>query len=120
MGRTKNKEKLQNHLKEFKNIFIMSNPEISIISSTDSKGVKRSHDNEESSGSSSAKKAKTTKDLTQAELAALPTRQYLDKTVVPILLDVLAILAKERPSDPVGFLIESLQKRKQDMKQKTK
>ena len=30
------------------------------------------------------------------ELMSLSTRNYLDKTVVPILLDAMAVLAKER------------------------
>jgi len=33
----------------------------------------------------------------RTEIRALPTRQYLDNTVVPILLDGLAALSKERP-----------------------
>lgn len=39
-----------------------------------------------------------------AELQALPTKQYLDQTVAPILLQGLQVLAKERPPDPIGFL----------------
>ena len=44
----------------------------------------------------------------------IPTRQYLDQTVVPILLESLAALAKERPSDPIDFLISYLQKHKEE------
>ena len=44
----------------------------------------------------------------------VPTRQYLDQTVVPILLESLAALAKERPSDPIDFLVHYLQKHKDD------
>merc|ERR1711868_26089 len=33
------------------------------------------------------------------ELKDLPTREYLDETVVPILTEGLAILGKERPND---------------------
>jgi len=44
----------------------------------------------------------------------IPTRQYLDQTVVPILLESLAALAKERPSDPIHFLINYLQKHKEE------
>jgi protein dpy-30 len=39
-----------------------------------------------------------------SSLAAMPTRQYLDATVVPILLDGLAALARARPEQPVDFL----------------
>ncbi|CAM1311463.1 DPY30 (predicted) [Pycnogonum litorale] len=35
---------------------------------------------------------------------SLPTRQYLDQTVVPILVQGLSILAKERPQNPIEFL----------------
>ncbi|CAG0903322.1 unnamed protein product [Darwinula stevensoni] len=34
----------------------------------------------------------------------IPTRQYLDQTLVPILLEGLAAIAKERPQDPVEYL----------------
>lgn len=35
---------------------------------------------------------------------SLPTRQYLDQTVVPILHSALSQLAKVRPDDPIQFL----------------
>merc|ERR1739838_1167558 len=37
----------------------------------------------------------------RVELQSLPTRAYLDQTVVPILLQGLSQLAKERPPNPV-------------------
>lgn len=40
----------------------------------------------------------------RVEIQSLPTRQYLDQTVVPILLQALSSLAKERPPDPINFL----------------
>ncbi|GAB1868743.1 Protein dpy-30-like protein [Camponotus japonicus] len=40
----------------------------------------------------------------RVEVQSLPTRQYLDQTVVPILLQALSCLAKERPADPISFL----------------
>jgi len=44
------------------------------------------------------------------DLSSLPTRQYLDQCVVPILLQGLSWLAKTRPDDPIeklaGYLIE--------------
>ncbi|XP_015608182.1 protein dpy-30 homolog isoform X2 [Cephus cinctus] len=40
----------------------------------------------------------------RVEVQSLPTRQYLDQTVVPILLQALSSLAKERPPDPISFL----------------
>lgn len=47
-----------------------------------------------------------------AELQALPTKQYLDQTVAPILLQGLQVLAKERPPDPISFLAAYLLKNK--------
>lgn len=48
----------------------------------------------------------------RVDLSSLPTRQYLDQTVVPILLQGLAYLAKERPADPVNALASYLLKHK--------
>lgn len=47
-------------------------------------------------------------DLEEAQeklnLQALPIRAYLDQTVVPILLDGMSALVKERPPNPVEWL----------------
>mmetsp|Transcript_53687 Transcript_53687/g.117176 ORF Transcript_53687/g.117176 Transcript_53687/m.117176 type:complete len:105 (-) Transcript_53687:198-512(-) len=43
-------------------------------------------------------------------LGALPIRSYLDQTVVPILLDGMAALVKERPPNPVEWLAAYLLK----------
>lgn len=48
----------------------------------------------------------------RVDLSSLPTRQYLDQTVVPILLQGLSYLAKERPVDPVAALGNFLLKHK--------
>jgi len=50
----------------------------------------------------------------RADLNSLPTRQYLDQTVNPILLPALKALAKERPNDPISFIIAQLSKHKTD------
>lgn len=42
----------------------------------------------------------------------LPTRQYLDATVVPILHSALSQLAKIRPDDPIQYLCKFLQEQK--------
>ena len=47
-------------------------------------------------------------DKTKPDLSTLPTRAYLDQTVVPILLQAMSQLAKERPAKPIGFLAEYL------------
>ncbi|EEB14770.1 histone H1-I-1, putative [Pediculus humanus corporis] len=49
---------------------------------------------------------------TRVDLQSLPIRQYLDQTVVPILLQALSTLSKERPPDPVSFLAAYLLKNK--------
>nr|XP_033783941.1 protein dpy-30 homolog [Geotrypetes seraphini]XP_033783952.1 protein dpy-30 homolog [Geotrypetes seraphini]XP_033783961.1 protein dpy-30 homolog [Geotrypetes seraphini] len=48
----------------------------------------------------------------KVELQSLPTRAYLDQTVVPILLQGLSVLAKERPPNPIEFLAAYLLKNK--------
>jgi len=45
---------------------------------------------------------------TKPDLSTLPTRAYLDQTVVPILLQAMSHLAKERPAKPISFLAEYL------------
>jgi len=41
-------------------------------------------------------------------MQALPIRAYLDQTVVPILLDGMSELVKERPSNPIEWLASYL------------
>ncbi|KAG9344267.1 hypothetical protein JZ751_010936 [Albula glossodonta] len=48
----------------------------------------------------------------KADLQSLPTRAYLDQTVVPVLLQSLSVLAKERPQNPIEFLAAHLLKSK--------
>ena len=43
-------------------------------------------------------------------LQALPIRAYLDQTVVPILLEGMSALVKERPPNPVEWLAAYLLK----------
>ncbi len=38
----------------------------------------------------------------------LPVRQYLDKTVVPLLLQAMSECAKERPTHPIEFVAKYL------------
>lgn len=44
--------------------------------------------------------------------ATVPTRQYLDSTVVPILLQGLGALAKDRPENPIEYLANFLLREK--------
>jgi len=48
------------------------------------------------------------------DTSSLPTRQYLDQTVVPILLQGLSWLAKTRPEDPISKLSTYLLEHKQE------
>jgi|TARA_B110000208_G_scaffold28326_1_gene37021 protein dpy-30 len=41
-------------------------------------------------------------------LQTLPIRAYLDQTVVPLLLQGMSALVKERPDDPVAYLAQYL------------
>lgn len=46
----------------------------------------------------------------------VPVRQYLDSTVVPLLRDGLKKLVKQRPDDPIDFLINYLSEHKEEAK----
>jgi len=70
-------------------------------------GEKRPHDNSDNSDAPHPK-------ISRENLNHLPTRQYLDQTVVPILLEGLSSLAKERPKEPIDYLIAYLQKHKNE------
>ena len=48
----------------------------------------------------------------KVDLTSLPIRAYLDQTVVPILLQGMSILAKERPPNPIEYLGTYLLKNK--------
>jgi protein dpy-30-like protein len=50
----------------------------------------------------------------KVDLQNLATRQYLEQTVVPILLQGLSSLAKTRPEDPIKYLANYLIEHKQD------
>ena len=46
----------------------------------------------------------------------LPIRAYLDKTVVPLVLQGMAEVAKERPENPVKYLADFLMNHSNDAK----
>lgn len=48
----------------------------------------------------------------KVDLQSLPVRAYLDQTVVPILLQGMSVLAKERPPNPIEYLSTYLLKNK--------
>lgn len=66
--------------------------------------IQRIVDNEKSNAEKVSKQ--------KVDLQSLPTRAYLDQTVVPILLQGLSVLAKERPPNPIEFLAAFLLKNK--------
>ena len=43
---------------------------------------------------------------------AVPIRDYLEETVVPILMQAMQSLVKERPRDPIEYLAAYLLKKK--------
>ncbi|GAB9471606.1 hypothetical protein Gpo141_00008810 [Globisporangium polare] len=47
---------------------------------------------------------------TKVEVQGLPIRAYLDQTVVPILLQGMSALVKERPANPIEWLAAYLTK----------
>ena len=47
----------------------------------------------------------------------LPIRTYLDQTVVPILIQALAELAKERPPNPIEWVAHYLLKHNPETKE---
>ena len=49
-------------------------------------------------------------DATGQNKDQVPMRSYLDQTVVPLLLEAMAVLTKERPDRPIEFLADYLEK----------
>ncbi len=49
----------------------------------------------------------------KADLSTLPTRAYLDQTVVPVLLQGMSQLARDRPAKPIEYLALYLQQNKE-------
>ena len=47
-------------------------------------------------------------DKKEGGLQSLPIRAYLDQTVVPVLLQALSEVAKERPANPIEFVAKYL------------
>jgi protein dpy-30 len=68
--------------------------------------------NDVSSNETSIKDDATT-NKQKSDLSTLPTRAYLDQTVVPILLQGMSQLARERPAKPIEQLALYLQQNKE-------
>ncbi|KAJ3615172.1 hypothetical protein NHX12_018740, partial [Muraenolepis orangiensis] len=73
--------------------------------------IQRIVENEKASAAEKSSKQKV-------DLQALPTRAYLDQTVVPILLQGLSVLAKDRPPNPIEYLAAFLLKNKGQFEEK--
>nr|CAH8875266.1 unnamed protein product [Trichobilharzia regenti] len=56
-------------------------------------------------------------EATTTELQALPTRTYLERLVVPVLIHGLLQLSRERPQKPIEYLAAYLMKNKDYYKQ---
>ncbi|KAG5893291.1 hypothetical protein JTB14_023501 [Gonioctena quinquepunctata] len=52
------------------------------------------------------------KNKTHVDISSLPARQYLDETVVPILMNAFTFLVEERPPEPITALAVFLLKNK--------
>jgi protein dpy-30 len=62
-------------------------------------------------------KAEAKQPMQKVEIQSLNTRAYLDHTVVPILLDAMTAVAKERPADPIEFVSAFLLHNKEKYRQ---
>ena len=70
--------------------------------------------NEENKSESSQKKIEKIEVKPQQNINSLPIRAYLDQTVVPLVLQGMAEVAKERPENPIKYLAEFLMKHSND------
>ncbi|XP_056267008.1 protein dpy-30 homolog [Pseudoliparis swirei] len=73
--------------------------------------IQRTVDNEKPGSEKTSKQ--------KVDLQALPTRAYLDQTVVPILLQGLSLLAKDRPPNPIEYLAAFLLKNKSQFEERS-
>ncbi|OQS05728.1 hypothetical protein THRCLA_20547 [Thraustotheca clavata] len=64
----------------------------------------KSQENDDSSEAKNAEKAADQPPAAKLDVQALPIRAYLDQTVVPILLQGMSALVKERPPNPIEWL----------------
>ena len=60
------------------------------------------------------KTADKNEEKSKQNINSLPIRAYLDQTVVPLVLQGMAEVAKERPENPIKYLAEFLMKHSND------
>ena len=70
--------------------------------------------NEENKNEKTEKKVEKGENKPQQNINSLPIRAYLDQTVVPLVLQGMAEVAKERPENPIKYLAEFLMKHAND------
>ncbi|CAK4081005.1 unnamed protein product [Aphanomyces euteiches] len=70
----------------------------------------KAQDNEDATEAKNAEKAANEQANTKVDVQSLPIRAYLDQTVVPILLQGMSSLVKERPPNPIEWLAAYLLK----------
>ncbi|ETV98818.1 hypothetical protein H310_08322 [Aphanomyces invadans] len=63
----------------------------------------KTQDNDEATEAKNAEKA-ADQSAAKLDVQSLPIRAYLDQTVVPILLQGMSSLVKERPPNPIEWL----------------
>ena len=74
----------------------------------DSNEQPASNDKADTSKENNSNSQQPAGEKSKPDVSTLPTRAYLDQTVVPILLQAMSQLAKERPGKPITFLAEYL------------
>ena len=70
--------------------------------------------NEENKNEKTEKKVEKGENKPQQNINSLPIRAYLAQTVVPLVLQGMAEVAKERPENPIKYLAEFLMKHAND------
>ena len=70
--------------------------------------------NEENKSETAPKKLEKNEQKQQQNINSLPIRAYLDQTVVPLVLQGMAEVAKERPENLIKYLAEFLMKHAND------
>ncbi|KDO21735.1 hypothetical protein SPRG_13151 [Saprolegnia parasitica CBS 223.65] len=66
--------------------------------------VAKAQENDEAAEAKTAEKVADQPPAAKLDVQALPIRAYLDQTVVPILLQGMSSLVKERPPNPIEWL----------------
>lgn len=79
----------------------------------DHQSVESGKTNTDVSSNGDNQKDESTNNKQKPDLLTLPTRAYLDQTVVPILLQALSQLARDHPAKPIEYVAMYLQQNKE-------